>query len=308
MLDLATATATDAPVTYTARLKVARPVVARIAGLLEDHRVRIGTRRGRRALDCWAQAVLVCRWLTEASDPCQLAADNEVALSTVYLYLHEGLDVLAQQAPGLRGALLAARVAGYDHVAIDGTLIHTDRVSVPGPTTRKKTSKTSTTSTSAGPACGQGSQKVDLWWSGKHHCHGGNVQVITAPDGWPIWTSPVRPGREHDTTCARTHPGLLPALDDWSDGEHGVLADLGYEGEADRLTCPVKTPTDGRGLDEDTRAANRTHNATRALAERGNALLKHFKALRHVSLCPTRIGTITAAALTLLHMIHNRTT
>lgn len=53
---------------------------------------------------------------------------------------------------------------------------------------------------------------VDLWWSGKHSHHGGNVQVITAPDGWPLWTSPVRPGREHDTTALRTHAEILPAL------------------------------------------------------------------------------------------------
>ena len=69
----------------------------------------------------------------------------------------------------------------------DGTLIRTDR------------------SRAVGPTAG-----VDLWWSGKHHAHGANIQVLTAPDGWPLWTSPVRPGREHDTTCARTHHGLLP--------------------------------------------------------------------------------------------------
>ena len=48
-------------------------------------------------------------------------------------------------------------------------------------------------------------RRVDLWWSGKHACHGGNIQVIAAPDGWPLWTSPVRPGREHDTTALRAH-------------------------------------------------------------------------------------------------------
>jgi hypothetical protein len=26
---------------------------------------------------------------------------------------------------------------------------------------------------------------------------------LCAPGGWPLWTSDVRPGREHDTTCAR---------------------------------------------------------------------------------------------------------
>lgn len=51
------------------------------------------------------------------------------------------------------------------------------------------------------------------------------------------------------------------------------------------------------------------HSATRALAERGNSLLKTtFTALRRATLCPWRIGAITAAALVLLHHQHNRTT
>jgi hypothetical protein len=47
---------------------------------------------------------------------------------------------------------------------------------------------------------------------GKHANHGGNVQVITVPGGWPIWTCAARPGREHDTTAVRTHAEILPAL------------------------------------------------------------------------------------------------
>jgi hypothetical protein len=85
---------------------------------------------------------------------------------------------------------------------------------------------------------------VDLWWSGKHRHHGGNIQVVTAPDGWPLWTCAVRPGREHDTTRARVHDGpldRLDRLDQWTDAEHTVLADLGYEGQSSRLTCPIKT-------------------------------------------------------------------
>ena len=50
----------------------------------------------------------------------------------------------------------------------------------------------------------------------------------------------MRPGREHDVTCARTHAGLLPALVEFSGAGHTVLADLGYEGERDRLACPCK--------------------------------------------------------------------
>jgi hypothetical protein len=33
-----------------------------------------------------------------------------------------------------------------------------------------------------------------------------------------------------------------------------------------------------------------------------------FKALRNISLCPWRIGTIVAAALVILHIEHDRTT
>jgi len=121
-------------------------------------------------------------------------------------------------------------------------------------------------------------------------------------------TSGVRPGREHDTTALRAHQQVLPLLAEWTDAEHAVLADLGYEGERAALTTPVKT-TAGRRLSTDQRTVNLLHAAVRAPAERGNSLLKTtFKALRRISLCPWRIGAITAAALVLLHHVHGRTT
>lgn len=143
---------------------------------------------------------------------------------------------------------------------------------------------------------------------GQAHHHGGNVQVVTGPDGWPLGTSPVRPGREHDTTCAHTHDRLLDTPLAWTDDTHVVLADLGYEGENTRLTCPVKNARGGV-LTPDQRTINALHAATHALAERGNALLKTTcTALRQVSLGPGRIGAITAAALVLLHHQHDRPT
>ena len=109
----------------------------------------------------------------------------------------------------------------------------------------------------------------------------------------------MRPGREHDTTALRSSAEALPLLTEWTDAQHAVLADLGYEGEQDTLTIPIKRTAD-RSLSDDRRTVNALHAATRALAERGNALLKStFKALRRVSLCPWRIGVITAAALVL---------
>ena len=38
------------------------------------------------------------------------------------------------------------------------------------------------------------------------------MQVIAAPDGSPLWTSGVRPGREEDITALRSHAQALPLL------------------------------------------------------------------------------------------------
>jgi hypothetical protein len=177
-------------------------------------------------------------------------------------------------------------------VTVDGTLIRTDRCHTPGPTVRAD----------------RPDRRVDLWWSGKHACHGGNIQVIAAPDGWPIWTSGVRPGREHDTTALRAHAEVLPLLAEWTDKLHAANADLGYAGEGAALTTPIKHRI-GRRLSADQRTVNLLHAAIRAAAECGNSLLETtFKALRRVRLCPWWIGAITAAALVLLHHGHGRTT
>jgi DDE superfamily endonuclease len=271
-------------ITYTAVLPVRQETVAFLTGLLGAERVRRGTRAGTRCLSSRDQAVLVLRWLPDGTRMSHLVRDNAISTSTGYDYLHEGLDVLAAQAPGLHGALLAAKAAGHSHVSVDGTLIVTDRVATEGPT--------------AG---------VDLWWSGKHSCHGGNVQVITVPDGWPIWTSPVRPGREHDTTALRTHPGMLPALTA-AGPDLRTLGHLGYEGATPTVTVAFKKPKGGT-LNTVQQQFNKAHNSLRAIGERGNALLKTtFKALRRVSLNPWRIGVIVAAALVILHIERDRTT
>jgi hypothetical protein len=148
---------------------------------------------------------------------------------------------------------------------------------------------------------------VDLWWSGKHHHHGGNVQVVSTPDGWPLWTSDVRPGREHDTTCPHAHDEMLPALHAWTDYDRPALADLGYEGE-DVFVLPIKKPATS-SLTDRQRQLNWLHAYARARAEQANSLLKTtFKALRRISLSPDAIGAVVAAALVLLHVEHDRTT
>ena len=116
---------------------------------------------------------------------------------------------------------------------------------------------------------------------------------------------PADPGAEAVVEVAHE---ALPLLGEWTDEAHAALADLGYEGERAALTTPIKHRA-GHRLTDDQRTVNLLHAATRAPAERGNSLLKTtFKALRRVSLCPWRIGAITAAALVLLHHEHDRTT
>jgi DDE superfamily endonuclease len=272
-------------VTYTAVLDVCEDSVTFVSGLLDAERLRRGTRTGTRSLSTRQQAVLTLRWLLDDTRMTQLARDHDIALSTAYAYRDEAIAVLADRKPSLHGALLAAKAAGHTHVILDGTLIHTDRISTPGPT-----------------------PGVDLWWSGKHRHHGGNIQAISAPDGWPLWTSDVRPGREHDTTAARADPELLTQIRAWVDDGQPGLADLGYEGEADLLRIPIKKTKD-LALTADQQTYNAVHGALRALGERANSLLKTtFKALRRYRGCPWRIGRVAAAALVLLHVEHGRTT
>src|SRR3954463_3758732 len=108
------------PVTYTAVLPVAEETVLFVSRLLAAERRRRGTRARRRALGCYRQGGPGLRWFVEATRLAQLATDHRIGRSTAYRYLHEGIDALAAAAPGLRGALLAARAAGHTHVHVDG--------------------------------------------------------------------------------------------------------------------------------------------------------------------------------------------
>lgn len=271
-------------VTYSAELTVREETVLFLSGLLNAERATRGTRTSTRALTCFKQAVLILRWYLDGTRLKQLATDNAIGKSTAYDYLNEGIQVLAARRPDLHTALAAAKEAGHSHINLDGTLIYTDRISTPGPT-----------------------PGVDRWWSGKHHHHGGNIQVLSTPDGWPLWTSQVRPGREHDVTCLRAHQELKTAITEWTGQDLHALADLGYEGEPDIFTLPIKKRK-GVKLTDEQKQINWLQAHARARAEQANALLKMtFKALRHVSLSPGRIGDIVAGALVLLHQEHRRT-
>ena len=99
-------------VTYTATLTVREETVLYVSGLLHAERLRRGTRTGTRSLSCFKQAVMLIRWFLDGTRVAQLAGDNAIGKSTAYDYLHEGIGLLAAEAPHLRTALLAAKMAG----------------------------------------------------------------------------------------------------------------------------------------------------------------------------------------------------
>jgi len=265
-------------ITYRASLDVPRDTVAFLARLLRAHRRRVRTRRGRRALTPWAQAVLVLRWFrNHGVRVADLARDAKVAPATGYRYLHEGITVLAARAPDLHEELRAVKAGGAEVVLLDGTLIDTDRVTDPG--------------------------RADRWYSGKHKRHGGNVQVLADTAGRPLWTSPLEPGSTHDLAAARAH--VLGALY-WAASISGLglatLADkaYAYAGAGIRTPYPRPPGVARDALHPATLGWNSYVNTHRAPVERAIATLKvHWATLRRVTLDPSRIGDITAAALVL---------
>ncbi|GAA1712387.1 hypothetical protein GCM10009680_61730 [Streptomyces yatensis] len=84
-----------------------------------------------------------------------------------------------------------------------------------------------------------------------------------------------------------------------------TLADSGCDGAGIGVFTPVKRPTDGRPLDADNRTYNALLRGLRCLGERGFALLPgRWRALRHFTTSPRKIGDIVKAALTLTHFEH----
>ncbi|TWP42234.1 transposase family protein, partial [Lentzea tibetensis] len=71
-------------------------------------------------------------------------------------------------------------------------------------------------------------KQIDLWYSGKAHEHGGNIQALPAPNGFPSRVGDVEPGSVHDLTAAHEHVLVRPVL-----GRLQLLptlADSGYHG------------------------------------------------------------------------------
>lgn len=284
MLKIKSATQRLHVITYRATLDVPRPLGQYLAQLLHDERLRRGSRRGRRALGVFAHAVLVLRWFRQGAPVEHLARDAGIGISTCYRYLHEGIDVLAAEAPELPDVLRERLARGDSHVVLDGTLVTTDRVAETTTNTRGRT--------------------IHRWYSGKHRRFGANVQFVASSDGFPLWVSDELPGSMHDLTAAREH-GVTAAL--YAAAARGLptLADKGYQGSGIGIHTPVKDPVDGNVLDVDTRCRNMLLVRLRCLGERAAAVLTtRWKTLHRITLSPTRIGSVMKAALVLTHFEH----
>lgn len=273
-------------IAYRAMLDVSRELARYLSRLLNTERRRRGTRKNSRALTCFNQAVLGLRWFRQDADVTALARDHGVSRATGYRYLDEVIDVLAAQAPDLHEALEHAKKQDLAYVILDGKIFSADRCSEKTLSVKGK--------------------QIDLWYSGKAHEHGGNVQALSGPDGFPLWVADVEPGSIHDLTVAREH--VLGALY-WAASQLDLptLADGGYEGAGIGVHTPIKQPAGDQELD----AGNRTYNALlrglRCLGERGFAVLTgRWRTLHHITASPSKIGHIVKAALVLTHFEHGR--
>jgi len=270
-------------IAYRATLDVPRELVQFTAKLLWAERRRRGTPKGSRALTCFWEAVLGLRWFRDRTAPDALARDHGISRATAYRYVDEVVAVLAEQAPDLHRALERAQGEGFSHVILDGKIIPCDRCKEPAVSVK--------------------GQVIDLWYSGKAHCHGGNIQAVMAPDGFPLWVSGAEPGSVHDITAARAH--AFPALYQAATAGLPTLADPGYDGAGIGILIPVKQPTGGRELDLNTRTRNAIQRSLRCLGERGFALLnQRWRTLQHITASPSKIGGIARAALVLTHFEH----
>jgi hypothetical protein len=276
-------------ITYGATLDVARELTLFVAGVLRSERRARGTRRRRRALTPYRQAVLVLRWFRDATPVHRLATDHRISLATAYRYLHEAITALAGQAPDLHQVLQQRRAAGDTHVILDGSLFPCDRVAA---TTIKTKGRNRGTT-------------VHLWYSGKHRAFGGNIQFLANPDGFPLWTSPVLPGSRNDLSAARDLD-IVGALTAAAAEGLPTLADKAYHSAGIGIHTPFKKAPGQPPLNARQRVYNLLQSRARALGERAMALLKtRWRALHRISLCPYRIDAIVQAALVLTHHEHH---
>lgn len=205
----------------------------------------------------------------------QLAVSYGVSQATGYRYKDEAIKVLAEHAPDLHEVLAKAEADHVPYLILDGSAFTCDRLA------------------------GKTAKGNDLWYSGKEKEFCGNVQGLADPRGDVLWSSDVRPGHTHDIVAAEDLD-ILGAL--YAAAAKGLptLADSGYQGAGIGIKIPIKRPGKGDRLAVNNRTYNKLQRGLRAPGERMFATLKErWKALRHITISPSRIGDLVRAALVL---------
>ena len=240
---------------YRGALPLSRQTLSFVAGIIRRHRASIGSLW--RKLNPGRQALLVLVHLRKGEPFTQVAGGFGVGTATAWRYVNETVALLAARAPKLRRAVRDAKKAGIPFAVLDGTLVKTDRVAADRP-----------------------------FYSGKHHKHGMNLQVIASPAGDILWVSGALPGSVHDKN-AEWIWGVLAELE-----AAGLvtLADKGYQGSS-----YAKIPYRGKNKPESQKEANRAHAKLRSPGERANAQLKTWRILRKLRCCPWRAGQLAKA-------------
>ena len=177
--------------------------------------------------------------------------------------MNETTALLAARAPTLEQGLRRARRKGWAYVIVDGTLIACDRMAADRP-----------------------------FCSGEHKRHGMNIQVVSAPDGEPLWTSWSLPGAVHDrpgrtgVEDRRTHQDRRPDRA----GRQGIRRALR------RRVLPVQGPGANRS---GRRTPDSAHTKLRTPGEPAITQLKNWDILHRLRCCPQRSDQITRAVLVL---------
>lgn len=259
---------------YPSGMSVSTRGLIMLADALRRRRAELRSRWRR--LDAGRQALLVLAHLRKGDTYAELACGFGIGTSTVYRYLWEALELLAAMAPTLAEAIEVARRKAY--VVLDGTLLRIDRVGMAGGHDRP-------------------------YYSGKHKCHGLNVQVLADPVGRLIWISPTLPGARHDMGAAREH-GIIQAL---NAAAVPTMADSAYQGGGPAIRVPQRRrrldPDSGRyrPLSDNQKQVNTAHARLRGPGERANAQLKNWRVLRKIRSSPSRATTLVQAVQTLIH-------
>jgi len=179
---------------YPSGMSVSTRALSTLSDVLRRHRRERATRWRR--LSAGRQALLVIAYLRKGETYADLACGFRVGTSTVYRYVREALELLAAMAPTLQQAIAVA--AGKAFVILDGTLLRVDRVGMAGDYNRG-------------------------FYSGKHKCHGLNVQVIADPIGRLVWISPVlRGAARHGCRPRARHHRRTQRRRDQDDRRHGL--------------------------------------------------------------------------------------